>query len=129
MADILDVSIDSAYRRIRGKPLSRSRKFTWLRANTTSVWTRCSGSRSDTVTFAYTKLTDSVKNFQDYFDRIVGHLRTISKFGDGHIYYVAEEMPLFYSFSVKTLRPLNCFAGNGGALMCPITSTQNSAGI
>ena len=119
MADILDVSIDSAYRRIRGETaLTLEEIYLIARKYNISV-DEVFSSRSDTVTFAYTKLTDSVKNFQDYFDRIIGHLRTISKFGDGHIYYVAEEMPLFYSFFSKKLTAFKLFYWQRGVLNVP----------
>jgi hypothetical protein len=98
MADVLDVSIDSAYRRIRGETeLTIDEIYRITKKYAISVDDVFSN-RSDTVTFAYTKLTDSAENFETYLNRLFTHVKTISKFENKKIYYVAEEMPLFYSF-------------------------------
>lgn len=99
MADVLDVSIDSAYRRIRGETdLTIDEIYKITRKYAISMDDVFSN-RSDTVTFAYTKLTDSAENFEAYLDRLFTHVKTIAKFENKKIYYVAEETPLFYSFS------------------------------
>jgi hypothetical protein len=98
LADVLDVSIDSAYRRIRGETdLTIEEIYRITKKYAISVDDVFSN-RSDTVTFAYTKLTDSAGNFESYLDRLFTHVKTISKFENKKIYYVAEETPLFYSF-------------------------------
>lgn len=98
MADLLDVSIDSAYRRIRGETeLTLDEIYKITKKYAISV-DEVFSNRSDTVTFAYTKLTDSAANFEAYLGRLTGHLKNIGKFENKKIYYVAEETPLFYSF-------------------------------
>lgn len=119
IADLLDVSIDSAYRRVRGETsLTLDEIYTIARKYSISV-DEVFGSRGDTVTFAYTKLTDNVKNFEDYLNRIISHLRIISKHGKGHIFYVAEEMPLFYSFFSKKLTAFKLFYWQRSVLNVP----------
>lgn len=98
IAEILEVSTDSAYRRIRGETeLTLEEIYKICKRYTISVDDVFSN-RSDTVTFAYTKLTDSAQNFEDYLTRLTNHLKTINKFENKKIYYVAEEIPIFYSF-------------------------------
>lgn len=109
IADVLEVSIDSAYRRIRGETgLTIDEIYKITKKYTISVDDVFSN-RSDTVTFAYTKLTDSDRNFENYLNRIVNHLKTINKFEKKKIYYVAEEIPLFYSFFSKKLTDFKLF--------------------
>lgn len=109
LADVLEVSIDSAYRRIRGETeLTIEEVYKLTKKYAISVDDVFSN-RSDTVTFAYTKLTDSEKNFEDYLNRINGHLITINKFENKKIYYVAEEIPMFYSFFSKKLTEFKLF--------------------
>lgn len=98
LADVLEISIDSAYRRLRGET-----EFTLLEIYQLSKKYAISvdevfSIKSDTVTFAYTKLTDSAANFETYLTRLTGHLNTINKFDNRKIFYVAEDTPLFYSF-------------------------------
>ncbi len=109
LADVLHISTDSAYRRIRGETeLTIEEIFKITKKYAISIDDVFSN-RSDTVTFAYTKLTDSAQNFEDYLRRLLSHLKTINKFETRKIYYVAEEIPLMYSFFSKKLTDLKLF--------------------
>jgi hypothetical protein len=72
-----------------------------------------------TVTFAYTKLTDSAVNFEEYLTRLFTHLKTINKFENKKIYYVAEEIPMFYSFFSKKLTDFKLFYWQRSVLNIP----------
>lgn len=109
LADILQVSTDSAYRRIRGETeLTIEEIFKITKKYAISIDDVFSN-QSNTVTFAYTKLTDSAKNFEEYLTRLLSHLKTINKFETRKIYYVAEEIPLMYSFFSKKLTDFKLF--------------------
>ncbi len=109
IADILDISIDSAYRRIRGETdITLNEIYLICKKYTISV-DEVFSNRSDTVTFAYTKLTDSLHNFENYLLRLIGHLKNIAKIPNSKIYYVAAETPLFYSFFTKKLAEFKLF--------------------
>lgn len=119
MADVLEVSIDSAYRRIRGETeLTIDEIFKITKKYAISV-DEVFSNRGDTVTFAYTKLTDSAKNFEDYLTRLNNHLKTINKFENKKIYYVAEEIPMFYSFFSKKLTDFKLFYWQRSVLNIP----------
>jgi len=109
IADILDVSIDSAYRRIRGETELTIEEIYKITKKYTISIDDVFSNRSDTVTFAYTKLTDSDKNFEFYLSRIQNHLKAINQFEQKKIYYVAEEIPIFYSFFSKKLTEFKLF--------------------
>ncbi len=109
LADILNVSTDSAYRRIRGETeISLNEIFKISKHYNFSV-DEIFGNQSSTVTFNYTKLTDNAKNFEDYINRLIDHLKTIAQFDNKKIFYVAEEVPLFYSFFSKKLTAFKLF--------------------
>jgi plasmid maintenance system antidote protein VapI len=98
MAEILEISTDSAYRRIRGETdLSIDEVFKLTKKYNISVDSVFSN-LSDTVTFAYTKLTDSAENFEKYLSRILNHLKLLNTQEERKIVYVAEEVPIFHSF-------------------------------
>jgi len=119
LADLLEVSTDSAYRRIRGETeLTIEEIYKVARKYNISI-DEVFGSQSDTVTFAYTKLTDSVASFETYLNRIISSLRAISKYGNGYISYVAEEMPMFYSFYTKKLTEFKLFYWQRSVLNVP----------
>ena len=119
LADILKVSIDSAYRRIRGETeLTLEEVYKITKKYALSV-DEVFGNQSDTVTFAYTKLTDSSANFEAYLTRLFNHLKTINKFDNKKIFYVAEEMPMFYSFFSKKLSEFKLFYWQRSVLNIP----------
>jgi BetR domain len=119
MADVLDVSIDSAYRRIRGETeLTLDEIYKITKKYAISI-DEIFSNRGDTVTFAYTKLTDSVKNFEDYLTRLNNHLNTLNKFDNKKIYYVAEEIPMFYSFFSEKLTDFKLFYWQRSVLNIP----------
>ncbi|MBA3663398.1 MAG: helix-turn-helix domain-containing protein [Bacteroidetes bacterium] len=109
IADMLDVSIDSAYRRIRGETeLTIEEVFKLAKKHGISV-DEIFSNESGAVTFTYTKLTDSVNNFEKYLNGILGRLIALNKFEARKIYYVAEEIPMFYSFFSKKLTEFKLF--------------------
>jgi hypothetical protein len=109
IADVLEVSIDSAYRRIRSETeLTVDEIYKLSKKHGISV-DQVFSNQSGTVTFAYTKLTDSGDNFEEYLLRVLNSLKAINKFENKKIYYVAEEIPMFYSFYSKKLSEFKLF--------------------
>lgn len=119
ISDILDISIDSAYRRIRGETdLSIDEIYKLTKKYNISIDSIFS-SLGDTVTFTYTKLTDSAENFDKYINRIYNHVKTIGSFSDKKITYIAEEVPLFYSFFSEKLIQFKLFYWQRSVLNVP----------
>ena len=119
LADVLDISLDSAYRRIRGETdLSIDEVFQLTKKYAISIDSVFSN-LGDTVTFTYTKLTDNADNFEHYLSRILSHLKTINTFPDKKIFYVAEEVPLFFSFYSKKLIEFKLFYWQRSVLNVP----------
>jgi hypothetical protein len=109
LSDVLSISLDSAYRRIRGETeISIAELYLLTKKYTLSIDDVFSN-QNDTVTFAYTKLTDSEKNFEIYLTRLSQHLKRINTFEKKRIHYVAEEIPLFYSFFSEKLTEFKLF--------------------
>lgn len=119
LADVLGVSIDSAYRRIRCETdLSIDEVYKLTKKYSISVDSVFSN-LGDTVTFTYTKLTDCGDNFEKYVNRIYNHVKNIGTFPDKKIVYVAEEVPLFYSFFTEKLTEFKLFYWQRGVLNVP----------
>jgi|694.fasta_scaffold94549_3 hypothetical protein len=119
MADLLKVSTDSAYRRIRGETeLTIEEVYKISKKYALSIDDVFSN-QNDTVTFSYTKLTDSDHNFEIYLNRLLTHLKTLKKFDNRKIYYVAEEIPVFYSFFSKKLTDFKLFYWQRSVLNVP----------
>lgn len=119
LAEILDISTDSAYRRIRGETdLSIDEVFKITKKYNISV-DSVFANLGDTVTFTYTKLTDNGDNFDKYLNRIHGHVKAIGAFSEKKITYIAEEIPLFYSFFSEKLTQFKLFYWQRSVLSVP----------
>lgn len=124
MADVLNVSTDSAYRRIRGETELTIEEIYKLTKKYTISVDEVFGNQSNTVTFSYTKLTDSETNFEAYLLRLCEHLKAINKFETKKIMYVAEEIPIFYSFFSKKLTEFKLFYWQRSVLNIPTYQQQ-----
>jgi hypothetical protein len=118
MADLLEVSIDSAYRRIRGETELTLDEIYRISKHYAISIDEVFSNLSDTVTFGYTKLTDSSANFEEYLSRITNHLKIINQFPNKKIYYVAEEIPIFYSFFSPLFTEFKLFYWQRSVLNC-----------
>jgi len=119
MAEILGISTDSAYRRIRCETeLSIDEVYLLTKKYNISVDSVFSN-LSDTVTFAYTKLTDSADNFEKYLSRILNHLKLLNTLEDRKLFYVAEEFPIFHSFFSRKFIEFKLFYWQRSVLNVP----------
>jgi hypothetical protein len=97
LADILNVSTDSAYRRLRGETaISLDEAYTICSKYSISIDSVFSA-KGDTVTFNYTHLTESSRNFEKYLQGILDTLKKVNSFEKKRIIYAAEGVPLFHS--------------------------------
>lgn len=103
LADILKISNDSAYRRLRCETelsLDETYKICkHYRISADAIFSE----KANSVTCNYIKLTDSALNFEDYLLSIHHQLEKIRKTENSKIIYAAEEIPLFHSFYSKKL--------------------------
>jgi hypothetical protein len=109
LADLLDISTDSAYRRIRGETgLTLEELCLITKKHPVSIdelFSRESGS----VTFGYTKLTDSSRSFYEYLSRMNDQLLMLQRYENRKMYYIAAEMPMYYSFGEPLLTDFRLF--------------------
>lgn len=119
ISDLLNVSIDSAYRRIRGETdITFEEIYLITRKYKISI-DEIYGNSNNSVTFEYIKLTDSEVNFEKYLTSLRNRLESINKFEDKNIYYVAEDIPVFYSFFSKKLTEFKLFYWQKSVLNVP----------
>lgn len=109
IADILNISNDSAYRRLRNETelsLDETYKICkHYRISADSIFSENVGS----VTCNYIKLTDSALNFENYLLSLLTQLQRIQKSENAKVIYAAEEVPIFHSFHSKKLATFKLF--------------------
>lgn len=109
LADLLGVSTDSVYRRLRNQTeFTLKEVYTVSRHYNISVDSLFSFS-GDFVTCNYIKLTDSADNFEKYLSGLAGQLKMLAGLENGKIIYAAEEIPIFHSLGAEPLRAFKLF--------------------
>jgi len=109
LADLLKVSPDSAYRRLRGETDFTLDEIYLIAKKFNISVDAVFAHKSDTVTCNYTMLTDSEENFEKYLSGIANQLKLINTFSDKQIIYAAEEVPIMHSFQNKKLTAFKLF--------------------
>lgn len=109
IADLLSISNDSAYRRLRCETeLSLDETYRICKHYRISA-DNIFSNQAQSVTCNYIKLTDSADNFENYLSNLLKQLEQISKSENSSIIYAAEEVPIFHSFNSQKLSAFKLF--------------------
>lgn len=98
LADVLQISTDSAYRRMRGETYLGIDEILQLCDYFKVSFDTFNSSDEGTVTFRYSKMESSRVNFVQYFSRMLSDLELINKADERHITYACEDIPIFHHF-------------------------------
>lgn len=119
IADLLKISNDSAYRRLRNETeLSLDETYKICKHYRISIDSVFSN-KGDSVTCNYIKLTDSADNFETYLNSLLIQLTRLQKADDAKVIYAAEEIPIFHSFFSKELAAFKLFYWQRSVLNVP----------
>lgn len=109
IAQRLNISNDSAYRRIRGeKPISFDELQTLATHYRFSV-DKLIQLGSDTGTFTGKYIKEDGFNFREYLERMVIDLQYINSFGKKEITFLSKDIPVFHYFSYPELAAFKYF--------------------
>lgn len=108
ISDILDVSSDSAYRRIRGETSLTLDEVSKIAKVYNLSLDSLIGTGSGAVTFNYHALK-SLSDYRDYLISIDKDLEMIEKAQESSIYYAANDLPIFHHFRYEKLSAFKTF--------------------
>ncbi len=119
LADLLGISSDSAYRRLRNET-----EFTLKEVYTIAKHFNISvdslfAFNNDFVTCNYIKLTDSAENFEKYLSSLATTLRDLAEVKNRKIIYASAEIPIFHSLGTDPLRAFKLFYWQRSVLNVP----------
>lgn len=106
LSEILGISTDSAYRRMRGETLLTIDEIIKICNNYNVSFDAFSKSETGQVTFRYSDPEPSFASFLNYQKRICNDMEKIAAFPEGRIVYAAEDIPVFYHYG---FREIACF--------------------
>ena len=109
VADVLNISNDSAYRRIRGEKPIALEEIKKLCLKFKISLDQLLHLNSDSVLFTG-KLADKANfSFELYIQDFLLQLQIINSFEDKELYYWAKDLPIFYYYQFKELAAFKCF--------------------
>lgn len=115
LADLLQVSTDSAYRRIRGETALTFDEVILLCNHFKISFDSFTSSSAGTVTFNYNP-SNKENSFEKYFTNILNDLKKIQTFEQKQIIFAAEDIPIFHHFKFPELTAFKIFYWNKSIL-------------
>jgi len=121
LSDLLEVSTDSAYRRIRGETALSIDEVVKICRHYKVPFTPVSEENPNTITFGIRPLDNNQDAFKNYLVDLRNDLKKINSFENAQIIYAAEDIPIFHHFCFNELTAFKCFYWNKEILNTPFS--------
>lgn len=125
LSDLLEVSTDSAYRRIRGETALSIDEVVKICKHYKIPFSPVSEENPNTITFGIRPLNNDKLAFENYLVDLRNDLKKISHFENAQIIYAAEDIPVFHHFCFDELTAFKCFYWNKEILNSDFTEGKN----
>jgi len=109
VADELCISIDSAYRRIRGESELSIREFDVLSSKFDVSTNSILSKPGTSINFNYRSINPDNFTFGSYFATLTEEIKSLQQFGLSEIIYAALDLPMFYYFIFPKLAAFKLF--------------------
>ena len=103
VADVLNISNDSAYRRIRGEKQMSFEEIKTLCANYKVSLDQFLHLQTDTYIFSGELKSDSVLDFSEYLQNVKQNFQYFNSFSRKHLYVLMKDIPPFVHFLIPEL--------------------------
>jgi len=103
IADLLGVSVDSVYRRMRGETAITLSESILICNHFGISLESLAGDSSSTVNFQINKLSNDPSTFKDYLLGLLEGIQKANRFDQRKMIYAAEDLPVFYHFFLPNL--------------------------
>ncbi len=109
LTDILDISMDSAYRRMRGETLLTINEIKYLCEHYRISFDTFINIKTGMVSFTYLPLEPLAENFALYHKSLLSELNQISLSPESKIIYACQDIPVFHHYSFPDLANFKVF--------------------
>ncbi len=109
LSDILEISMDSAYRRMRGETLLTIDEINHLCLHFKISFDAFTGVKTGMVTFNYLPLEPLAENFDLYHKNLLQELNIICASNENKIIYACQDIPVFHHYSFPELANFKVF--------------------
>lgn len=124
LSEILQLSPDSVYRRIRGETSLTFDEVVKLCGHFRLSFDSLVECEEAAVTFNYNQIYPEVESFKNYLRNILDDLMMIGKIGTGKITYIAEDIPFFHLFVYPELASFKMYYWMKSVLNVPEYQNQ-----
>lgn len=124
ISDVLSISVDGAYRRLRGETALSMDELIQLCAHFKLSMDSVLPAASNQVSFSYFPMERDDKSFERYFNKLFSDLDRIAATPDHEFIFAAEDIPIFYYFNHPTLSAFKFFYWNKCVLGIPSMSEK-----
>ncbi len=125
IADLLSISQDSVYRRIRGeKPITLD-ELKLLCDHFRISLDQAMQLKSDSVVFTDPEVANPVNNFSEYLQQMQAQLQFMVGFQNKRMLYLAKDIPFFYFFLLPELTAFKSFFWSKSILNDPAFAKQS----
>jgi hypothetical protein len=101
--DILEISMDSAYRRLRSETALSIEEIYKLCRHYNISFDSISETDAGSVTFRYQPVEGSVEEMMEYLGNLNKNLENLAKLKNSQVVYACRDIPLFYHFKFPML--------------------------
>lgn len=109
LSDLLDISMDSSYRRIRNETQLTIREVSVICKHFNISFDAFNNQDLATVTFNYVKHKPDMASFEHYLRDQIKDLQLIQASKEKHIVYACEDVPIFYNYNYPLLGAFKMF--------------------
>jgi len=109
VADVLKISNDSAYRRIRGEKPIAFEELQKLCGHFKVSLDQFFHLNSDAVIFTAKTASDGLFDYEQYLQDVLRHLQLMSSFPHREMYYLNKDIPIFHHFHFPELAAFKSF--------------------
>jgi len=96
LSELFNVGRDAVYRRMRGDTVLTPDELKLLATQFNLSLDALIFDKTDTVFFTYNPFSQQINNYNDYLTNVLTDLQEVKKIPEVSIYYVTEEIPIFY---------------------------------
>lgn len=109
IAEILDISNDSAYRRIRAEKPIDLEEVKKLCVRFKISLDKFLHLKSDSVVFSGKLTSVETFNFENYQEEFLNNLEMINSFAEKELYYLPKDVPIWHHYNFPELMAFKCF--------------------
>ncbi len=120
IADLLNISYDSVYRRVRGEKPITLNELKVLCEHFHISLDQVLQFKNDTVIFNAPEINSSINNFSEYLNGLLSQMKYFNSFAKREMFYQCKDAPMFYFYMFPEIAAFKTFCWNKTILNAPV---------